>query len=251
MSKLTAADAPDGYWSRTELESLGLKLVFKDVSGKHANLGIALTHDERYMEGYIYREADYYVKNIRDAALFEMWEHDCKWKMNRAQYETEQEWITAYTEYANRADPDAVFQWAHQRISDDVPEYWEQIKDMCKYNDGAIRPDHPIIGCYHSARDENVELCDIRGWCPQCSEPLTQGDITIGGDLHCEPPLVSIEVFHCGNCGAVDPISGNDGEGFEAKWGRPFHLPLDPVKLGFKEEADGEEAGGDGAKAND
>jgi hypothetical protein len=231
--KLSAADAPDGYWTDPQLEKLGHKWVFEGVHSRHTTLGEALTYDAKFMENYMYNEADYYVKNIRDDMIFNEWLEECKWKMNRARYDSEAEWVAAYTEYANKTDPDAVFKWASERIQNDAPEYWEQIRDMCRDHDGPLRPNHPIVACYQSARDEDIELADIRGWCPSCNEPLAQGDITFGGDLSGVAPLVSIEVFHCGNCGAVDPTTG-----FSEKFDRPFHLPVKP-----KEIPDGEATG--------
>jgi hypothetical protein len=229
--KLSAADAPDGYWTNPALEKLDHKWVFEGVKTRHKTLGEALTYDAKFMENYLYNEADYYVQNINDEAIFNEWLEECKWKVNRAGFDNEQDWIAAYTERANKQDKDAIFQWAHERISNDVPDYWEQIRDMCRDWNGALRPYHPIVACHQLSRDEDIELADIRGWCPSCNEPLTQGDLTIGGDLSGEPPLVSIEVFHCGNCGAVDPING-----FEEKFDRPFHLPTKPMEMKLNEE---------------
>jgi hypothetical protein len=219
------------------LESLGLQWVFKGVKKKHKTLGEALTFDEWFMTDYINREAKYYASNVHtDEAINEVWMHHCAWTINRAQYETEKDWIEGYTSYAKNADEDDIIEWARKRISEDAPEYWMQIKENCAESNDGLRQDHPIIGCYQRARDEIILLEDIRGWCPFCGEPLVHSDISWGRDILGSG--ADVEIFKCGNCGSADPI-----DGFETKFGRPFHLPINPKNMNLKETPDGETIG--------
>lgn len=234
MNKLTAADAPDRYWQDPALEITGNKWVYGTLPGAHKKLGKALTEDESFMADYLYEEAKYYASEVRtDNYINEMWTHHCAHKMNRADYETEQEWVTAYTEYARLADDDAIFHWAYARCSEDAPDYWMQIIDQCGDSPDGLRDKYPIVGCFQESRAENIELIDIRGWCPSCAQPLTNGDISWGGDLHENGK--EVEIFYCGNCGSADPVGD-----FESKWGRPFHLPLIPKINASKEDCHGE-----------
>ena len=230
----TAADAPDGYWSHPDLENLGQKWKWRGISSPQKHLGDALAGDDRFMDDYLGNEIQYICDNIKDPDIFEQWLSHCRYDINRAGYETDQEWVTAYTEYARLAPDDDVYKWAHERIMSDVSDYWSIVRDICKEPDTDLRIDHEITGVWSEAYNAVHPIETILGWCPTCVGPLVRADISWGRDV--QGSGEEVEVFVCPECGAADPITGNEGKGFEAKWCRPFHLPIDPKQLGLKEE---------------
>lgn len=235
ITKPTAADAPDGFWASKDLDGTGRKWKYANCATTGKNLGDALASDEKFMDDFLGMEVDYLVESVRgEPEMFEAWEQHCRHAMNRANYETEQEWVTAYTEYAKKAPSDDIYHWAYKRVMDDVGDYWAMVRDLCSDDECDLRKEHPVIGVYSETYDAWIQLDEILGWCPTCGEPLCRGQISWGRDL--QGNNEEVEIFVCGNCGAADPITGNDGKGFEAKWGRPFHLPF-----AAKETKNGEE----------
>lgn len=190
-----------------------LKYKFEGIRGFWTSIGEAVTHDERFMEDYLYKEFKGHSDALEEALekredIDELLSRyceflECRVSLREWEHEglpTDLKWSTADNEELMRvieAVGNASRQDKYLRnwCVGDVDQYWDMLKskDEAEY----LLKEHPPEEVWSHAYEEGVPLDEVWFLCPSC---------------HREPSQLKerSQAFYCGLCGSESCLDKNE-----------------------------------------